>query len=214
MGDRSPITEREKCMTDPRNYKRLKIIETAAKEFAEKGYESANINEIATLSGIGKGSIYIYFKTKKDLYLATMGTVVGNFNEASEAILKMECSTIEKLKLCLQSLFRFEQEGLPFLILWSRYQFQNTPDFQEEVFAIFEDLQQPFCEIVKEGVNKKVFYTPYPEATGYLILSMMTMLIPSLQPKPLLETVKVDTKIQYVMNFIETGLMCNENELC
>jgi AcrR family transcriptional regulator len=195
---------------DVKTLKRKKIIETAAKEFAEKGFENANINEIATMSGIGKGSIYLYFKTKKELYLATMEAVVEYFNDASEKIMKLDCSVKEKLKLCIESLFLFEKESYPFLILWSRYQFQNNPDFQEEVFLIYEDLQQPFCQIVKEGVEQGIFSTPYPEASGYLILSMITMLLPSLQPKPLLESESIEDKVTYILGFVEKGIRKNE----
>jgi AcrR family transcriptional regulator len=194
---------------DIKALKRKKIIETAAKEFAEKGFENANINEIATMSGIGKGSIYLYFKTKKELYLATMETVVEYFNDASEQIMKLDCSVKAKLKLCIESLFLFEKESYPFLILWSRYQFQNNPDFQEEVFLIYEDLQQPLCQIVKEGVKQGVFSTPYPEASGYLILSMISMLLPSLQPKPLLESESIENKVIYILEFVEKGISQN-----
>jgi TetR/AcrR family fatty acid metabolism transcriptional regulator len=91
-------------LDDPKKLKRQKIIEIAAKEFAEKGYDAANINEIAALSGIGKGSIYLYFKTKKELFLATMETVVEKFNEISDAVMDLDCSLMDKLKLCLEYL--------------------------------------------------------------------------------------------------------------
>lgn len=200
-------------MNETKAVKRGRIIEIAAKEFAEKGYDNSNINRIAVLSGIGKGSIYLYFKTKKDLYLATMTAVVEKFNKASTEVLNMDCSAIEKLKICIESLFRFEEEGLPFLVLWSRYQFQNNPDFQEDVFLIFEDIKQPFCEIVREGVENKIFNTPYPEASGYLILSMVTMLIPSLQQKPLLSDVDPEKKVQFVLNIVKNGLNFNSGNI-
>lgn len=197
-------------LANSREVKRNKIIEVAAREFAEKGYDNSNINEIATMSGIGKGSIYLYFKTKKDLYLATIASVVQQFNEASIHILNMDCSPMEKLRICIESLFKFEEDNLHFLILWARYQIQNAPDFQEEVNDIFKDIEQPFCDIVKEGVRKEEFHTPYPEATGYLILSMVTMLIPSLQAKPILFDISVDSKIEYLVDLIRNGLECTK----
>ncbi|MBE3569167.1 MAG: TetR/AcrR family transcriptional regulator [Bacillales bacterium] len=196
-------------MDDPKKLKRQKIIEIAAKEFAEKGYDAANINEIAALSGIGKGSIYLYFKTKKELFLATMETVVEKFNETSDAIMSLDCSIMDKLKLCLESLIIFDDDYIPFVILWSRYQFQNHPDFQDEVFEIFKDLRQPFCELLKEGAEQGIFKTPFPEVTGYLILSMVCMLIPSLQPKNLIFDLPVEKKIEFLINFVLNGLGCN-----
>lgn len=198
-------------MDDPKKLKRQKIIEIAAKEFAEKGYDAANINEIAALSGIGKGSIYLYFKTKKELFLATMETVVEKFNEISDAVMDLDCSLMDKLKLCLESLLKFDENYIPFVILWSRYQLQNHPDFQDEVFEIFKDLRQPFCEILKEGTKQGIFNTPYPEAAGYLILSMVYTLIPNLQPKNLSLDLPADEKIEFLINFVLNGLGCNKN---
>ncbi|WP_017796062.1 TetR/AcrR family transcriptional regulator [Oceanobacillus kimchii] len=195
-------------MKNEKELRRQTIIEIAAREFAEKGYDNSNINEIATMSGIGKGTIYLYFKTKKELYLATMQTVVDLFNESSKNVLNLEVTPLEKLKVCMELLFRLEEEGLPFLILWSRYQFQNNPDFQDEVHALFKDLEQPFCNIVKQGVKEGTFNTPYPEEAGYLILSMVTMLIPSLQAKPLLENVSKEEKVEFLVNLIQNGLSC------
>jgi len=189
-----------------RELRRKLIIEIAAKEFSEKGYDNANINEIAIMSGIGKGTIYLYFKTKKELYLATMQTVVDLFNETTKKVMALDCPPLEKLKTCVEVLFDLEEEGIPFLILWSRYQFQNNPDFQDDVSEIFKELEQPFCDIVKQGVKEGTFHTKHPEETGYLILSMVTMLIPSLQAKPLLIGKEKDEKVEFLLTFIKDGL--------
>ncbi len=51
--------------------KRERIFRTAAAEFARHGYHQANVNSIARRAGIGKGSIYLYFNDKRDLYYST-----------------------------------------------------------------------------------------------------------------------------------------------
>lgn len=204
------LQEREITLDDSKKLKREKIIQIAAKEFAEKGYDAANINEIAVLSGIGKGSIYLYFKTKKELFLVTMQTVVDKFNEASQSVMNLDCSLMDKLKLCLESLFKFDDEYAPFIILWSRYQFQNYPDFQDEVSEIFKGLRQPFCEILKEGAEKGIFKTPHPEVSGYLVLSMACMLIPSLQPKNLVFDLPAEEKAKFLIDFVLNGLASGE----
>jgi AcrR family transcriptional regulator len=55
---------------DPK--KRGRIFRHAATEFARHGYHKANVNSIAQRAGIGKGSIYLYFKDKRDLYHSTL----------------------------------------------------------------------------------------------------------------------------------------------
>lgn len=49
--------------------KRERIINAALKEFARNGYEKASTNEIIKEANISKGSLFNYFKSKKELYL-------------------------------------------------------------------------------------------------------------------------------------------------
>jgi AcrR family transcriptional regulator len=62
--EESPVKPEKKVAKDK---KREAIFAAALKVFAEKGYHRATIDEIASLSGIGKGSVYRYFRSKEDL---------------------------------------------------------------------------------------------------------------------------------------------------
>ena len=48
------------------------ILEAASQVFAEKDFHHVLIDEIAEVGGIGKGTVYRYFRTKEDLYYATI----------------------------------------------------------------------------------------------------------------------------------------------
>lgn len=62
--------------------KKNKIIDAAYKIFSEKGYNSTNTIEIAKEAGIATGSVYAYFKDKKDILLETLNRCYGtNFME-------------------------------------------------------------------------------------------------------------------------------------
>ena len=49
---------------------RERILEGAAQSFADKGYRQTSIDEIARNLGISKGAVYIYFKSKEELFVA------------------------------------------------------------------------------------------------------------------------------------------------
>ncbi len=49
--------------------KQTRILNAAFKEFAEQGYEQASTNRIVKDAGIGKGMLFYYFKSKKELFL-------------------------------------------------------------------------------------------------------------------------------------------------
>ena len=49
--------------------KKEKIIKHAFDLFAEKGYSETSVDDIVRASGISKGGIYYYFKSKEDIFL-------------------------------------------------------------------------------------------------------------------------------------------------
>jgi AcrR family transcriptional regulator len=68
-------------MSQPR-YRRRKqdrpqeIAAAAFEVFAEKGYAAARVQEVAKRAGISKGLMYLYFKTKEELFKAVIKSVV------------------------------------------------------------------------------------------------------------------------------------------
>lgn len=68
-------------MSEPR-YRRRKeerpqeITEAAFAVFAEKGYSATRVQEVAKRAGVSKGLMYLYFKTKEELFKAVIKSVV------------------------------------------------------------------------------------------------------------------------------------------
>ncbi len=48
------------------------ILQAAAAEFAERGFDSASYNRVIKTSGVSKGAMYYYFDDKRDLYLTVL----------------------------------------------------------------------------------------------------------------------------------------------
>jgi len=65
--------------------KRARILAAAKRAFAAAGFTGANINKIAEAAGISVGSMYKYFRTKEDLFLALIeeyhGLIAGSIDE-------------------------------------------------------------------------------------------------------------------------------------
>ena len=59
-------------MTPLQKERQQKILQTAAKYFAHVHYHEADMETIAKEAGVGKGTLYRYFKNKDDLYLNTI----------------------------------------------------------------------------------------------------------------------------------------------
>jgi AcrR family transcriptional regulator len=68
-----------------RDGRRKIILEAARTLFFEKGFDNGTVDEIAKFSELGKGSIYLYFNSKEEIYAHILLNYIKEFNQrASE----------------------------------------------------------------------------------------------------------------------------------
>jgi AcrR family transcriptional regulator len=53
--------------------KRRQIIEGARQVFMAQGFDAASMNEVARVAGVSKGTLYVYFQNKEELFEAIVG---------------------------------------------------------------------------------------------------------------------------------------------
>ncbi len=91
-------------MVQPRYQRRKEerpqeITEAAFQAFAEKGYAATRVEEVAQRAGVSKGLLYLYFKTKEELFKAVIKSVVIRRVDALVAALeKTELSSEDFLR--------------------------------------------------------------------------------------------------------------------
>jgi AcrR family transcriptional regulator len=86
-------------MQRPNEKKRRLIMQTAARLFATRPYHSVRLEDVAAAANVGKGTIYVYFDSKDDLYfsllyegfaalITELGTALENDREPALAALR------------------------------------------------------------------------------------------------------------------------------
>ena len=65
--------------------KRRRISDAALREFAAYGYGNSSTNRIVRTCGISKGSLFLYFANKEDLYFYILDTVTAELAAESES---------------------------------------------------------------------------------------------------------------------------------
>jgi AcrR family transcriptional regulator len=64
------------------------ICAAALEVFAEKGFAAAKLDEIASRAGVSKGTLYLYFKDKEELFRAVVrDTVAPNIDAVKSAVI-------------------------------------------------------------------------------------------------------------------------------
>lgn len=62
------------------------IVEAALDLFVEKGFAAAKMDEIAKRAGVTKGTVYLYFPSKEDLFRAVVEEMMGPNIETGERL--------------------------------------------------------------------------------------------------------------------------------
>jgi AcrR family transcriptional regulator len=103
------------------------ILDAAAKFFAAKGYSEANIQELADLLQVGKGTIYRYFPTKQELFLAAVDRLMKRLSEAIDRCIQAVDDPVDQIAEAVKTYLTFvaEQPEVAELLIQERAQFKD-----------------------------------------------------------------------------------------
>ncbi|MEJ5185647.1 MAG: helix-turn-helix domain-containing protein, partial [Candidatus Geothermincolales bacterium] len=67
--------------------RREEIIRTAREIFSQKGFSETRVTDITEKAGIAKGTLYLYFRSKEELFLAVIRDAAERLrNSVAEAL--------------------------------------------------------------------------------------------------------------------------------
>lgn len=84
------------------NPKHDSILDAARAVFSRDGYSASSVDEVAAEAGIAKGTVYLYFKSKEDLYLAALLRDLRAFSAEARARMDRAPGLREKIEAFLQ----------------------------------------------------------------------------------------------------------------
>ena len=151
---------------------RQRIMHEAASEFARLGFDQANINTIAEQAGIGKGTIYLYFENKRELFLAMLRHIAQEQLTVIRAALATDGSLSQRLeRLFLAFLHLAEEESDTFNVYMSALYGVNRA-FQEEATKLLRNYVAVIALVLEESRVHGEIKCVDIEATALMILSL------------------------------------------
>ncbi|MBC7659893.1 MAG: TetR/AcrR family transcriptional regulator [Chitinophagaceae bacterium] len=113
-----------------------RILEAAKVLFSTEGLQNTSIEDIATRAGLGKGTVYLYFKSKDEIF----STLASSFAEELQQSLQNACNTAvpaaERLTVFIETRVRF----------WQRI----YKDYELTITSLLETLSNPTAEAVRK----------------------------------------------------------------
>lgn len=161
-----------------RNDKREAILKAAWELIRHYGYAKTTIDDIARRAGVGKGTIYLYFRSKAEIMLALTDLTNQRITRELERISSEDRPPEERLRACV--LYR----------LMTLYDLVNRYPHSEDVIAtllpeIVERLDgyvhrhgELLGQIVREGCAGGALACEDPDSTGQLLARLFEFMTP------------------------------------
>jgi AcrR family transcriptional regulator len=152
------------------------IKEAALKLFSEKGFYGTTITQIAEAAGLGKGTIYWYWKSKEELAFSLVEDMLSNFLELIEAA-RDEGGGFEErfaeLVKGVAELYVVEKEHCR--LLWKfradrHYIFD--PDYTTKVTAYYLRMREAIADLIRQGVESGELREIDPQLAAFVLLGI------------------------------------------
>jgi AcrR family transcriptional regulator len=161
---------------------RASILEAARVVFFRDGFMAANLDEVAERAEVAKGTLYRYFESKADLYVAVLSQDGRLFEDRLRATVLEDVSPPEQVRLTARFYFdHWIRNREYFPIFWA---LENQavigeipPGVVEEVTKLWEECLRILADVIARGVREACFRQCDPWEVANILWTLANGLI-------------------------------------
>jgi AcrR family transcriptional regulator len=177
------------------------ITAAALELFTERGYAATRLEDVAARADISKGTLYLYFENKEELFKAVVREgFVSPLKEMRELVERYEGPTFELVEMLVRGWWQHigstRLSGIPKLMISEARNFPEIARFY--VDEVVKPGREAIASVLRRGVERGEFRRVDPEVAGNLVFAPMMMIAlwrnslsvctpAQLDPVPLLE---------------------------
>ncbi len=184
------------------------ILDAADRLLARYGYKKMTIDDLAKEAGIGKGTVYLHFRSKADVVLSHIDRIVQRLIAELETIAQSDTPAAEKLRemLLLRVMFRFDAvqhytESISEVLRDVR------TGLLERRERYFEEEAKVFAKTIRDGQRAGLFQSREALATARALIAATNSLLPfSLSTRELGKRSEVQQSAARIVDLLLHGL--------
>ena len=161
-------------------YRRACILKAARKVFARHGFEGATMDDVAEACSIAKGTLYLYFKSKRQIYMGVFKQDLQILRETSQRAIDAAHSPGEKIRAfvtsrlafcdCNNSFFKIYNSDASAIFVTPHPTHKELKEFYFEQSRVLESL-------IAEGIRSGELREVSPQAAAFAIYDMTRSLV-------------------------------------
>lgn len=151
MNDLTKLTRAEQKARRP-----VQILDAAFEEFVERGYVATRVEDIASRVGVTKGTVYVYFETKEQLFEAMIRHISTPFEDLLASANELKGTATARLQGNIELIYELMLEDrklreLMRFIIAEGSRFPQITDRHHDIFI--DPLERHMQSLIDEGVK-------------------------------------------------------------
>ena len=185
------------------------ILAAARKVFAVSGFNETTMDEIASAAGIAKGTVYLYFSSKKDIYLAALKQGLTELMDRTSANMNSANGIQARLRAFIRTRIEYAEANRDFIKIYHS-EFGNLTkaaiadrEFQQLYLQQAKELEKVLQSAMDDGEIRRV----RSDFAAFIIYDMVR----GVMTQRLLEwsTVPLEEDIQLLNDLIWKGIVAS-----
>lgn len=153
---------------------RRRILDAAREIFFRDGFMAANLDEVAQRAGVAKGTLYRYFDSKAELYVAVLAENGEAFERLLRETLSSDLSPADQIRRTGRFYFEHWSRNRDYFQIFWAIENQSVigelpPEVVREVTRLWESCLGILAGVIEEGVRRGAFRDCDPWEMAHLL---------------------------------------------
>ena len=172
-----PLTEQEQAK------RRVEIFDASVHLFLEKGFTETSMREIAEAAGVGKSTLYDYFKSKDEILVSYFENEVQKITELAKEIAALDLGISEKLRKIMHMHMAYLIDNKNFYLKLTVESQRLSMGSQEKIQANRYVYQDMLRALIEEGIQTGEFRPVNPLFAARSIFTLLSIAVFTSRPQ-------------------------------
>jgi AcrR family transcriptional regulator len=190
------------------------ILDAAEQVFSHKDYHDAVLDEIAGFAGVSKATLYLYFKSKIDLFLSVVERKLWELDKVVVNAIKADTNPVSAIKQLINDELQFFADNAAFFKVFyaqrSNLQLHdevNEDEIRDRIMPFVLSKVDAVAGIIKRGQENNVFQSLNPKDAAVMLISLIHTCAALPQFSDSENVISIDDKADLVAKIFLEGLL-------
>jgi TetR/AcrR family transcriptional regulator len=156
-------------------FRRAGILRAARKVFARHGFDGATMDDVAEACSIAKGTLYLYFKSKRQIYLGVLREDLDSLREATRQAVAAATTAEARIRAFITTRFDFCEQHRDFFRIYNSdisAIFITAHPTQKDIREFYLEQARMLAEIISDGIQAGELRDVPAQAAAFAIYDM------------------------------------------